>query len=202
MIRAKNLYEQNIMYVREYGKLYDILASRLPVLSKQAESLLRAQWVMAVSALDTFIHDILRIGLVEMFSGVRPVSHSAQQYMMSFNAFKAILDASTEEEKKELWDNEIRRINSKDTYQSPQSIEYAMSILGIGNLWSNISTSMGLNAVDIKTKLALIIRRRNQIAHESDINSVTSTQIPINKSDVDDVTGFMDSLVHAIYGLL
>lgn len=202
MTNALNQYNQNTVYVRGYGQLYEMLLTNLPSLSQQAEMLLRAQWVMAVSAFDTFFHDVVRIGLIEMFVGNRPVSNGAKNYLVSYNALKAILDANSIIDKQLLLNNEIRRINSKDAFQSPQSIEYVMSILGIQNIWNKISPTIGMRAVDIKDQLAIIVRRRNQIAHESDINPATSCQIPISKSDVDNMTSFMDRIVNAVYQLL
>lgn len=202
MIRALNQYSQNKAHVEEYGKLYSLIQMNVPVLSVQGEELLRAQIVMAVSALDTYVHEILRIGLIQMYMGTRALSPNLNTYVLSFVDLLSIMSSTTSNDEQILLEGAIRKINSKDSFQSPRSIEYAMSLLGVNNLWTQIAPSFVLPAADVKLTLSNIVRRRNQIAHESDINPATMTKYAISKSDADDVVNFIDKLINAIHVLL
>lgn len=202
MIRALNQFNQNKTHVEEYGKLYSLIQTNMPALSSQGEELLRAQIVMAVSALDTYVHEIVKTGLIQIYTGTRASSPSSDVYSFSFVDLRAIISATTPADEQSLLDGAIKRINSKDSYQSPRSIEYAMALLGVTNLWTRIAPSFGLSAADVKSKLSNIVRKRNQIAHESDINPATMTRYPILKADADDVLDFIDKLVTAIHSLL
>lgn len=157
---------------------------------------------MAVSALDTYVHEILKTGLIQIYSGARVSSPSSDAYSFTFADLRSIISATTPADKQTLLDGAIKRINSKDSYQSPKSIEYAMAILGVNSLWTRIAPGFGLSAADVKTKLSNIVRKRNQIAHESDINPATMTRYPILKADADDVMDFIEKLVNAIHNLL
>lgn len=202
MIQGLNNFNQNLSQVRQYGALYDLIVQHLPILSAQADSLLRAEWVMAVSSLDTYIHDIVRIGIMQIYQGARPSCNGCDAYTLSFKTLKQVESFTSAIDKDNTLEAEIRRINEKDSFQSPKSIEYAMSLIGIPNIWTRVSPAMGISPNDIKSQLGLIVRRRNKIAHESDFDYLSASQIGITKNDVDDVVTYIENLVNAINSLL
>lgn len=61
---------------------------------------------------------------------------------------------------------------------------------------------MGKPAQDIKKELGNIVRRRNQISHESDINPATMKKFAITESDSVEIVTFLDNLILSIYSLL
>ena len=199
MITALNNFNKNLVQVKQYCALYDLIVSNLPTLASQAESLLRAEWVMVVSNFDTYIHDIVRIALIQIFRGTRASNNVADAYTLSFNTLKRIDSLTNTSDKEEALEIEIRKINEKDSYQSPKNIEYAMSLIGISGIWTKISPLLGMSPQDIKIKLGLIVNRRNKIAHESDYDYLSSAQIAITKDDVDEVVLFIERLVNAIH---
>lgn len=199
MITALNNFNKNLVQVKQYCALYNLIVSNLPTLASQAESLLRAEWVMVVSNFDTYIHDIVRIALIQIFRGTRASNNGADAYTLSFNTLKRIDSLTNTSDKEEALEIEIRKINEKYSYQSPKSIEYAMSLIGISGIWTKISPSLGMSSQDIKLKLGLIVNRRNKIAHESDYDYLSSAQIAITKDDVDEVVLFIERLVNAIH---
>lgn len=83
-----------------------------------------------------------------------------------------------------------------------ESIEYALSLINIGKLWVSISSNMQKNAEDIKKQLALIIDRRNKIAHESDRDYLSVGKNPIDKPLVDGTIEFLDKFCESIAKLL
>lgn len=203
MIRAINQFRRNKSHIEEYGNLFTMIQTHMPTLLNQGEDILRAEIVMIVSAMDTYYHDIVRTGLLQIYQGQRTNSNNGASYSgFSLLDLTLIKNASTEQDKLIHIDNTIRRINSKDSYQSPQSIEYAMNLVGVNGIWSKISPLIGLTPSDTKTELSTIIRRRNQIAHESDINPATMTQFSISKSDADHVVSFISQFVEASHTLL
>lgn len=202
MIQALNQYDQNHKQVKKYGALYNLVVAQVPILATEAESILRAQWVMAVSSLDTYIHDVLRIGLLQIYAGTRPSNNSSDAFNITIKSFMQIEASPITVDKTNLLEAELRRISEKDSYQSPKGIEYALSLIGINNVWSRISPVIGMPASDIKSQLSLIVRRRNKIAHESDYDHLTASLITISKADADDVVEFIDKLVRAINTLL
>jgi hypothetical protein len=79
MRRARNQFEDNIRHVHELSALYDYLTNTLR-LPNDLSDILRSQIVYSVSALDKFIHELIRIGMLQSFAGTRPKTDK-------FNAF-------------------------------------------------------------------------------------------------------------------
>lgn len=66
-------------------------------------------------------------------------------------------------------------------------------------IWSKVGKKIGMLAEDVKTKLGLIILRRNKIAHEADIeNLVSMKKTEIERTDVEEVIAFLNNVVLAI----
>ena len=73
MQSAKVHFEQNIIRVKNLGGIYDsINIQTTPILD--LSDILRAQYVMLVSALDHFIHELVRFGMIEIYNGKRRVT--------------------------------------------------------------------------------------------------------------------------------
>lgn len=203
MQRALHQFRLNLDNVRDLAKIYDLLESNFPLLKNEADEILRAEIVLAVSAFDSFIHDVVRIGMTSSFLGRRlPVSSSFNQFSISLQSLQNIELAPNHIDKAALFDNEVRKINSKDSFQSPKSIEYALSLINVDKIWTKASNSMGVPAQDIKNQLALIVDRRNKIAHEADYDFVNGNKYPIDKSLANDVTSFIERLGFAIFAVL
>ena len=191
-------FDRNLSYINDIGSIYDEVVRLAPTLVTQASQLLRSQFVLLVSALDTYIHDIVRIGILQEYQGIRPVSRGLSKLSLTYNDLSE-LESQPPMMKTPTMEQIIRRINSVDSFQSSKSIEYAMGLIGITGIWSKLSSSLAVNAEDIKTKLDLIVRRRNQIAHESDYNPSTGHQRGINKNEIKDIKVFICDFVNAIH---
>lgn len=165
-----------------------------------ASDLLRWQYVLAVSALDKYIHDIVRIGMIQEFQGIRPETAKYKSFRIDFSLAMQMKFSSTPEI---IFANEIIRRHSFLAFQDPDKISDALSYIWEGkHKWSIISGNMttSISETNLKTKLKNIVIRRNQIVHEGDC---LSTQIPLrqqilSKSDTQDVINFIEEIVIAI----
>ena len=64
-------FRENIERVRVLGGLYGVL-DQMTTPAVDATDLLRAQFVMAVSALDHYVNEITLVGMLEVYEGQRP----------------------------------------------------------------------------------------------------------------------------------
>lgn len=224
MQRAIEKFRQNIKSVRELDSIYGLIANNYPLLEEQAQEILRAEIVLSVSALDCFIHDLIKQGMIETYQGHRNASKQFESYKIPFNFIKLIsepldfmkliensdqfddklvyLENSIKENdlnKLAFLESAIEENNSKDSYQSPKGIEYALQLINITSLWKNIAVLMNAKADDVKNELSLIIDRRNKIAHEADYNMLTGSKYPIDRQNINDVIQFIESLCESIY---
>ena len=198
MINAKTLFKSIIDQTKISMGLYDYLCDQKVPLD--ASDLLRWQWVIAVSALDKYIHDIVRIGMIQEFVGTRPRTPKFDSFKINLANYSSFSSSPYPENE---FEREIIRQHGYQAFQQPDNIADALAYIWLEtNKWDVISQNMqtSISARDLRTKLSTIVTRRNQIAHEGDCYSaiIPLQQTAINKSDVVDVINFITELVEAI----
>jgi hypothetical protein len=88
------------------------------------------------------------------------------------------------------------------TYQEPDKIEEGIKLISNVKLWENLAIELNIESEKIKKQLREIVKRRNKIAHESDIDpSYPNLHLknPINLEEIKETTNFIENLVKAIY---
>ena len=193
-------FNRNIQSCKDMIELYEVIIKKLPFLQDKSKDVLRSVIVLSVSALDTFLHDFYRTEIVESFLENSNYSIDFQKISINIALLKNLSDAKNDNEKRNLLAEELRKIQKTDTYQSPKSIEYIFTNLGIAKIWSEIEKigTLGLSAKDIKDELGLIIDRRNKISHESDWDYFTQQKYDITKESSQNVVDFIDNFVGTI----
>lgn len=193
-MKAIDSFRANIVRARELGELYNSLkAITTPALN--TKDLLRSQIVMAVSALDHFVHEVVREGMVEIYEGTRPLVAGFSNFSVSLAEAKASIPASSS-----VWvDAAIRQSHGYLSFQHPDKIADAIRLIHEPPLWPAIEVRLGVPAKDIKEHLKLIVERRNKIAHEADIDpSFPGQRWPISYRDASSAIEFLKQLVEAI----
>lgn len=198
MRQAKVIFCELVAQRNVITGLYEYLSqNKIPL---DASDLLRWQWVLAVSALDKYVHDIVSAGMVEQYRNRRPATPKFNAFQLSMNVI-SILSYSPAPEID--FRNEVVRRNSYLAFQEPDKIADALSyIWNEPHKWETISRNMAtpIDPATLKTKLKNIVVRRNQIVHEGDCLSTNLplTKQPISYSDTEDVVHFITELVNAI----
>ena len=193
-MKAIDSFRLNIARARELGQLYNsITAITTSVLN--INDLLRAQIVMAVSALDHFVHEVVRAEMVAIYEKTRPLVPGFSKFSVSLAEAMASIPGPSS-----LWvDSVIRETHSYLSFQHPDKIADAIRLIYEPPLWQSVENRLGIPAKDIKEQLKLIVERRNKIAHEADIDpSFPGTRWPISYRDASSVTDFIEQLVEAI----
>lgn len=198
MRQAKVVFRALMAQKSVTAGLYEYLSiNKIPL---DSSDLLRWQWVLSVSALDKYIHDIVAAGMVEQYLNRRVATPKFNAFQLSMNVISNLSIAPAPEME---FRNEVIRRNSYLAFQEPDKIADALSyIWNEPNKWNVISGNMAthIDPVTLKTKLKNIVVRRNQIVHEGDCfsTSIPLTQQPISHSDIEDVIHFITELVDAI----
>ena len=193
-MKAIDSFRANIARARELGQLYNAL-SAITTPALNTNDLIRSQIVMAVSALDHFIHETVRQNMVAIYEGTRPNVPGFSKFSVSLADAKASIPASSS-----VWvDNAIRQNHSYLSFQHPDKIADAIRLIYEAPLWPAIEVRLGAPARDIKEQLKLIVDRRNKISHEADIDpSFPGARWPISYRDSTFATDFIEKLVEAI----
>lgn len=191
-------YQVNEKNVKELHALHKYLSNRLPVVD--LGDILRSEYVLIVSAFDAYIHDIVRQGMIDIFKGTDATNDKYNQYMVPMSFFQQLSSCSTEADRIDLFESVLKKQMEKNSYQSPRGVDYALQFIDVHSVWSNVAPLMGYpSGQDVNNQLALIIRRRNQIAHESDIKTLSGTEKnEISRADVESVIDFIGKLVRGI----
>lgn len=199
MNEAIENFKINIERVRNLGSLSNVVNS-LTTDALDTSDLLRAELVLAVSAFDHFIHEISRLGMLEIYRGTRPRTPAFSRFRISMaGVFQAIADPA----RGDWLEQEIRLRHGYQSFQQPDQIADAIRLISEVQLWNAVGNEVGMNPQIVRETLAMIINRRNQIAHEADMNpSFPSSRWPIDHRIVTDSVDFIDRVAQAIHDVV
>jgi hypothetical protein len=198
MTKAYSLYISNSKYNRDLDALYEYIQRTSP--DFDASQLLRSEYALIISSFDKYVHDVVREKMLDNFFNKNIEIDNRLE--LSIYKVKSLLDEPNQINRELLFDSYIREKTTKLSFQSPQSIDKALSFIGLKKIWSHLEPIMGQSASDIQEQLAIIVNRRNKIVHEADIDSVTNTLTNIDLASVNFCHNFINSLIEAIEKIL
>ena len=190
-------FEASISQVDELLAIHHYLQSA-PV-TEVADNILRASLTMMVSAIDTSIHELI----------INAVMFEIREDKSIFTLSNIKVGALAAKEsnaviRTRLIESDLRRQFAKESFQSSRQIESSLAQIGITKIWTKLSSTLKQSPEDVKIRLDLLVRRRNQIVHEGDLDHLHSIR-DINRQDVYDSLAFTKNLVEGIideYGKL
>jgi hypothetical protein len=205
MQAALSQFEENIERIKSLIGIYQILDKQTTQVIDSSD-ILRAAMVFTVSALDKFIHDAARMGMLETFQGKRLETDAYKRFQLSMNTLSALQRANTLDEKITLLDEEIFERHSWQSFQRPTRIADALRLVTSVKLWDALAEKIEITSKDLKAKLDVIIDKRDRIAHEADLKP-SSFLLPekrwrITYEMTQETISFIDKLVKAIYQIL
>ncbi|MEG3930191.1 MULTISPECIES: HEPN domain-containing protein [unclassified Microcoleus] len=201
MQSAIDLFRISITRVRDLIAVHNSLKAQASSVLDLSD-MLRAALVLAVSALDYYIHEVVRIGMLEIHRGQRPEPPAFSRFQISLGNARAGINAG---QNIDSWlEDEIRQRHSYKSFQQPEAIADAIRLISDKKLWEEVSTNMGSPARSIKQQLSLIVDRRNKIAHEADIDPTLSigNRWPIDELLVNEAVDFIEQVVESIHNIL
>lgn len=197
MKTALEQFNQEIQRVKNLIAIYDYLMAD-PQNSHDASDILRSCIVLGISALDAFIHDIIRIGMVEVLHGKR--DQTKEYKKIGFTLQQVYFDPQY------AWfERRIYEDHGEKSFQNPLAIAQAIKHISEKDLWKEICNEFKeIPEAEIKQRLKLIVTRRNQIAHEADIDKGQSppSKRPIESKEVREHIDFIENLANAMYEIL
>lgn len=201
MQSAIDLFRISIARVRDLIAVHNSLKAQASSVLDFSD-MLRAALVLAVSALDYYIHEVVRIGMLEIHRGQRPEPPAFSGFQISLGNARAGINAG---QNIDSWlEDEIRQRHSYKSFQQPNAIADAVRLICDKKLWEEVSMNMGSPAKDIKQQLSRIVDRRNKIAHEADIDPSypIGDRWPIDELLVNEAVDFLEQVVESIHKIL
>ncbi len=195
MTAARSQFDSNVAQARDLvGLAVAIDAATTAALD--TSDLLRFALVSSVSALDHYVHEVVRELMVETAMGLRAPTDAFGRFNIST---EAALRAASGDPPTTWMDEEIRRQHGHLSFQHPDKIADAIRLIWDQALWNTIAPSLGKTPADLKQELLLVVTRRNQIAHEADSDPTPPHERwPILSPDVESAIGVIESVVAAL----
>lgn len=183
-------FESSISQVDELLAIHRYLQSA-PV-TQVTDNILRAALTMMVSAIDTSVHELIINAII--------FEIREDQSIFSIDKIKipiSTLKVSDSEIRLKLIESELRLQYTKESFQSSKKIESALATIGIKKVWTKLSDILDKPPESIKKTLDLLVRRRNQIVHEGDLDHLHNLR-EIQREDLDNSLLFTKELVHGV----
>jgi len=126
------------------------------------DDLLRSAVLMSVSSLDLLMHDLIRYE-VQRRLAVGQTCDGLQIPFDSLGLPAAALPSAI--------DSHVVQTNAHRSFVAPEKIAQSMTPF-VPNLWQAVANTIGTDAQSLKNELREVVRWRNRIAHQADINPV------------------------------
>lgn len=196
MQAAIDQFCENLARARSLAGLAQSLSS-LTTAAVDLSDILRASLVLTVSALDHFVHEFTRLGILEVHRGHRPTTDAYLSFRVPMSAAReGMADTSRDE-----WlDQAIREAHSWLSFQHPDKIADAIRFMSNVRLWEQVASELGMTSRTVRVQLGAIIDRRNKIAHEADMDPTNpGLRWPINEALVRDAIDFIKRMTQATF---
>ncbi|MCY7953212.1 HEPN domain-containing protein [Bacillus licheniformis] len=185
---ARNQFKLIIKDTHQISTVYEHF--KVPIL----DDLLRWQWTQAVSALDKYIHDIVKIGLIKTFNKEITPTNSFNNFSVPVSILEDSLLVSN------AFEQFVIKKLSFVSFQTAEKINEGLSLIWTEpHKWQKIADNLGLEKKYLTNKLNLIAQRRNQIVHQGDYPSFNLEKEKLNTKETLDVINFIDQIVDVIH---
>ncbi|PID26503.1 MAG: hypothetical protein CR982_10015 [Candidatus Cloacimonadota bacterium] len=190
--KALGKFNKNIDAI--YGRIEKY--KKLPQLNN--EEMFRFEVVMLVSAIDYYIHEIIRIGIIQIFENEREETKEYNNFIISL---KCVKEAILNPESTEWLKDEINFRNRTQSFQKMDKIKEGLSIIDekIHKKIKYIAKDMELSYREVEDMINLLVVRRNQISHQCDIPSGKSERESIDLEYIDRRISFVKEFINRIH---
>lgn len=197
MINSKKRFDSSIERVKNSHSLYLHLVNNKGFNHKVVSDILRGEYVNLVSSLDRLVHDLVLVGMINIYSGNRVETAAYRNFGLTISQFVLFKNSNTPEvELTKLIVNKHKYL----AFQEPDKISSALSLIWNENhKWQALGIGMGIDMNSAKVELKNIIIRRNQIVHESDMDLFTGDLSTITEIDVKRSIDFIQKLGESIF---
>lgn len=195
MLRAITQFRNNVKLTRDQGQNASLVKQTTSLID--VSDIYRGQIVFAVSALDQFVHETIRTGMVEIANGIRPVTDAYNKFVLPI---EQVQEAIVNQSFSDVLNAYVHKRHREHSFQSPDNIKKFFKLISQKTIWEEVASALSSDATSVKRQLEAIVDRRNKIAHESDIDPANpSFKWPISESMASETIDFIERIGEAIY---
>ena len=199
MQAAIEQFRENVRRVRSLDGVYQALAGPTTA-ALDLSDVLRSEWALAVSSLDNYIHELVKLGMLAAYRGERPRTEAFSRFQISLDsALEAISNPLDD-----AWlERQIVARHGHLSFQTPDRIADAVRLISEVRLWDAVASRLGRTNRDIREQLRLIVARRNQIVHAADMDQTyAGRSLPIDYLLVSEAVAFIEQVAEAIHAVV
>ena len=207
--------------INQLGCIHNRLQVDYPILTEEISDLLRTQLVNIVSAMDRFIHEIVCVGIIEIYQGKRNRTSKWENTKLSFSNVLKLIEYEKQHisignspspieeiELISILNAEFKPVLKTLSFQQIDKIKDALSYIweddhklqSIANSMTTVcGSTINQKQQYIKQQLQLIVNRRNTIVHEADWDVTNNCRYRISTSQVNEAIHFIEDFINAIY---
>jgi hypothetical protein len=190
MLDAQKVFLANMRDADALTGIHNYL-SRTVVAPMSFDDLLRSKIVYSVSAFDKLIHDLIRVGMVQIYTGRRVPTPKYLAEPITLSTVQQLATTSTPPPEV-VFEQAIQSKLKTLSFQDPDKVADGLSYIWNENQkWQRIAGGISIPEKTARTTLRLIAARRNAIVHEADMDPITGSKLPITKVESDDVFSFL-----------
>lgn len=183
----RSLYEHCVNHLRLPGDYTDLL---------------RMSHVYCLSALDKLIHDVVLHKMVEVYAGRRLPTPKYLSEALTIENHSSLSNA-TVPPPEIVFENIVRAKLSCLSFMDPSKLADGLSLIwSEPHKWRAIANELGIDETQVKTELRNMVKRRNAIVHEADLDPGTAEKLPIEPRDAERVQTLVAVLGEAVHRLV
>ena len=174
----------------------------------EKSDLRRMALVMAVAALDSYLHRLV----IQRMSHVRSAGSlpgPLKKFAIPFSDLAEFADLNVTNQRHDRpmrpWvkaKNAFQDQLNRQTFQSSDQVAEALSMAGVEKAWKKISKKLGSSPNTVRARLNRIVQHRNQIVHEGDfVRAIRPRKLkynPIRHRDIKADVKWVEELLEAI----
>lgn len=200
--RELDLFEQSINRARDMMGLASTLNTTTTGVMDLSD-VHRAAFVQGVSAFDTFIHEEIRVRILNIFASAAAMPAALQRFKVTLASTRI----ATITPGLSWLETEIRDQHSLLSFQKPEKVADGIRLISDVQLWKALAIHLGQGPQNgesgdqiLKRRMTLIADRRNTIVHESDLDPTPPGDVlyPMTRSTVEDALAFLDQVARGI----
>lgn len=170
---------------------------------EQVQTILRSQIVLAVAALDFYLHEIGKYCLLKMFRKEWDKSEQYSKIVISVDTFEHALDYDISVTVYDYFFNEIINNNNNNfsykNFTSSEKIKQHLELTGLNFNKVMKQAFPKESPNNYRNVLHNLFQRRNQIAHQVDREHSNAEQAYLNEADAEKYVNDVKSIAEAIY---
>jgi len=163
--------------------------------SESLEDLLRASYVMALSAMDAYFHAKILGRIVQHAKEPAP-SESLLNSKILVSDF--IAAQRSYKRKYQALRSAIERTLSYQSLQAPDKIASGLSLIGVTDFWKSVASILKQDRKKLLARVRRMVKRRNQIAHEGDLSQSRKARNKSRAIGHKDVTNAIDLVCEVV----